>query len=215
MENLNFPPVEFSRPDCIDYSGTASVFEEFAIVVRNFHHFEQIPTGRWLTLLQEKALIRQKQNRREADRLHNLTAQLAANDELDKAMIHITQALYRCPADDTLAKAILCQKGELLRRKERMQDAIRHLEVCLRIEGERFSFGTYLCLLRCYKATGNTRKVRHTLTRCSAFADRWNDEFRRYESQLKSEPDRHLEDMKKEFGELFTGGDWVNDFEMR
>ncbi|XP_029720927.2 uncharacterized protein LOC109421943 isoform X1 [Aedes albopictus] len=199
MENLNFPPVEFSRPDCIDYSGTASVFEEFAIVVRNFHHFEQIPTGRWLTLLQKKALIRQKQNRREADRLHNLTAQLAANDELDKAMIHITQALYRCPADDTLAKAILCQKGELLRRKERMQDAIRHLEVCLRIEGERFSFGTYLCLLRCYKATGNTRKVRHTLTRCSAFADRWNDEFRRYESQLKSEPDRHLEDMKKEF----------------
>lgn len=197
MENLNFPPVEFSRPD---YSEpTTTIFQEFAIVVRNFHHFEQIPTARWLSLLQEKALIRRKQNRREADRLHNLTAQLAANDELDKAMNHITQALYRCPADDTLAKAILCQKGELLRRKERMQDAIRHLEICLRIEGERFSYGTYLCLLRCYKATGNGRKVRQIMERCSEFVDRWKDEFRRYDSQLKSEPDRHMEDMKREF----------------
>ncbi|XP_062561804.1 uncharacterized protein LOC134225613 isoform X2 [Armigeres subalbatus] len=199
MENLNCPAVEFSRPDSTDDSGETSVFQEFAIVVRNFHHFEQIPTGQWLSLLQEKSFIRQRQNRREADRLHNLTAQLAENDELDKAMIHITQALHRCPADDTLAKAILCQKGELLRRKERMQDAIRHLEICLRIEGERFTLGTYLCLLRCYRATGNAMKVRLTKSRCSAFVNRWNDEFRRYDSQLKSEPDRHMEEMKKEF----------------
>ncbi|XP_065082224.1 uncharacterized protein LOC135704675 isoform X2 [Ochlerotatus camptorhynchus] len=197
MENLNFPPVEFCRPDGTETNGI--VLQEFAIVLRNIHHFEQIPTGKWLSLLQEKSLIRQKQNRREADRLHNLAAQLAENDELDKAMIHITQALYRCPADDTLAKAILCQKGELLRRQERIQDAIRHLEMCLKIEGERFSFGTYLCLLRCHKATGNARKVRTTLERCSAFLNRWKDEFQRYDSQLKNEPNRHMEDMKKEF----------------
>lgn len=197
MENLNFPPVEFCRPDGSEISRI--VFQEFAIVLRNIHHFEQIPTSKWLSLLQEKSLIRQKQNRREADRLHNLAAQLAENDELDKAMIHITQALYRCPADDTLAKAILCQKGELLRRQERIQDAIRHLEMCLKIEGERFSFGTYLCLLRCHKATGNARKVQTTLERCSTFVNRWKDEFQRYDSQLKNEPNRHMEDMKKEF----------------
>lgn len=199
MENLNFPPVEFSRPGSAYDCDETSVFPEFAIMVRNFHHFEQIPTERWLSLLREKSLIQQNQNRREADRLHNLTAQLVENDELDKAMIHITQALYRCPANDTLAKAILCQKGELLRRNERMQDAIRHLEICLRIEGERFTLGTYLCLLRCYRATGNALKLHMTKSRCSAFINRWKDEFRRYDLQLKSEFNRHLEDMKKEF----------------
>ncbi|XP_058457483.1 uncharacterized protein LOC131434613 [Malaya genurostris] len=197
MENLNFPPVEFNRPDCSDSSKT--VFQEFAIVLHNFHLFESIPTGKWLSLLQEKALVRRKTNTREADRLHHLSEQLAENDELDKAMIHITQALYRCPPDSILAKAILCQKGELLRRKERIQDAIRHLEHCLQIEGERFSFGTYLCLLRCYKAMGNAMKVRTTLGRCATFFNRWKDEFQRYDSQLKNEPDVHMEEMKKEF----------------
>ncbi|XP_053684739.1 uncharacterized protein LOC128734521 [Sabethes cyaneus] len=197
MENLNFPPVEFTRPDCSDNGKT--VFQEFTIILHNIHLFETIPTAKWLGLLQEKALARRKIDIREADRLHNLSAQLAENDELDKAMVHITQALYRCPLDSILAKAILCQKGELLRRKERMQDAIRHLEHCLQIEGERFSFGTYLCLLRCYKAMGNAMKVRTTLNRCATFFNRWKEEFHRYDSQLKNEPDVHMEEMKKEF----------------
>ncbi|XP_055534753.1 uncharacterized protein LOC129724132 [Wyeomyia smithii] len=196
MENLNFPPIEFIRPDCTELK---TVFQEFSIILHNFHHFESIPTDKWLGLLQEKALRRRRADIREADRLHNLSVQLAENGELDKAMIHITQALYRCPLDSILAKAILCQKGELLRRKERMQDAIRHLEHCLQIEGERFSFGTYLCLLRCYKAMGNALKVRTTLNRCATFFNRWKDEFHRYDSQLKNEPDVHMEEMKKEF----------------
>lgn len=222
MENFNFPPVAFERPEFLEdgnasdssadegsgHSSSASttsstgsdpVFQEFAIVLHNFHHFESIPTSEWLTLLHDKAVIRRKFNLREADRLQNLSVQLAENDEPDRAMIHITQALYRCPPDSILEKAILCQKGDLLRRKERIQDAIRHLEHCLRIEGERFSFGTYLCLLRCYKAMGNVRKVRTTLARCATFFNRWKDEFQRYDSQLKNEPDAHMEEMKKEF----------------
>ncbi|XP_055626180.1 uncharacterized protein LOC129768507 [Toxorhynchites rutilus septentrionalis] len=198
MENLNFPPVEFERPACYD-EGSGTVFQEFAIILQNFHHFKSIPTERWLSVLQEKAIARRKLDHREADRLQNLSVQMAENDEADKAMIHITQALFRCPPDSILAKAILCQKGELLRRKERMQDAIRHLEQCLRIEGERFSFGTYLCLLRCYKAMGNAPKVKSTLGRCATFFNRWKDEFQRYDSQLKNEPDAHMEEMKKEF----------------
>lgn len=224
MENFNFPPVAFIRPDCpdedhsdssIDGSGTTtgssggltaapstsseSVFQEFSIVGQNLPKFEAIPTAEWLTLLGDKADIRRKFNLREADRLQHLSVQLAENDEPDRAMMHITQALYRCPPNTVLEKAILCQKGELLRRKERFQDAIRHLEHCLRIEGERFSFGTYLCLLRCYKAMGNVRKVRTTLARCATFFNRWKDEFQRYDSQLKNEPDAHMEEMKKEF----------------
>uniref|UniRef100_A0A1Q3EWB9 MYND-type domain-containing protein n=1 Tax=Culex tarsalis TaxID=7177 RepID=A0A1Q3EWB9_CULTA len=226
MENFNFPPVAFIRPDCpdedhsdtsIDGSGTTtgssevaaapssgtnsseSVFQEFTIVGQNLPRFEAIPTTEWLALLRDKADIRRKFNLREADRLQHLSVQLAENDEPDRAMMQITQALYRCPPNAVLEKAILCQKGELLRRKERYQDAIRHLEHCLRIEGERFSFGTYLCLLRCYKAMGNVRKVRTTLARCATFFNRWKDEFQRYDSQLKNEPDVHMEEMKKEF----------------
>lgn len=201
MENLNFPPVEFDRSDRSS-EGNGTVFQEFAIILQNFHHFKSIPTARWLEALEEKAHDRRRLNQREADRLHHLSVQLAENDESDKAMILITQALFRCPPDTYLAKAILCQKGELLRRQERMQDAIRHLEQCLRIEGERFSFGTYLCLLRCYKAMGNAPKVKSTLGRCAIFFNRWKDEFQRYDSQLKNEPDAHMEEMKKEFGEL-------------
>lgn len=227
MENFNFPPVAFIRPDCpdedhsdssIDGSGTTtgsssvggvvtsapsssseSVFQEFSIVGQNLPKFDAIPTREWLGLLEDKAGIRRKFNLREADRLQHLSVQLAENDEPDRAMMHITQALYRCPPNSVLEKAILCQKGELLRRKDRYQDAIRHLEHCLRIEGERFSFGTYLCLLRCYKAMGNIRKVQSTLERCAAFFNRWKDEFQRYDSQLKNEPDVHMEEMKKEF----------------
>ncbi|XP_039439253.1 uncharacterized protein LOC120420324 isoform X2 [Culex pipiens pallens] len=226
MENFNFPPVAFIRPDCpdedhsdtsIDGSGTTtgssssevkaapssssseSVFQEFTIVGQNLPKFASIPTTEWLRLLQDKAEIRRKFNLREADRLQHLSVQLAENDEPDRAMMNITQALYRCPPNPVLEKSILCQKGELLRRKERYQDAIRHLEHCLRIEGERFSFGTYLCLLRCYKSMGNVRKVRTTLARCATFFNRWKDEFQRYDSQLKNQPDAHMEEMKKEF----------------
>ncbi|XP_055593257.1 uncharacterized protein LOC129744653 [Uranotaenia lowii] len=199
MENLLYPPVEFLRPDEDEGTSSETIFEEFSIVLHNIKLLEKIPTKRWLEVLQEKATGRQRQNHREADRMQNLSVQLAENDELDKAMIQITQALYRCPPDGILIKAILCQKGELLRRRERIQDAIRHLEHCLRIEGERFSFGTYLCLLRCYKAMGNTRKVQTTLSRCAVFFNRWKDEFQRYDSQLKNQPDAHMEEMKKEF----------------
>ncbi|XP_053685763.1 uncharacterized protein LOC128735298 [Sabethes cyaneus] len=125
-------------------------------------------------------VARRKADVLESNRLHNPSAQLAKNDELDKAMVHSAEARYRFPLDSILAKAIPCQRSQQLQWKGRRQDAIHQLWR--------------------YKANGNAPKVRTTRNCGATFFNRRKNKFHLHDSQFKNEPDVRMQEMKKEEG---------------